>query len=222
VSRGLKDDDAMVYVDLTLVAPLARTQPLMRSPDGATQFIDAARARFEAAVGSELQRSLAGDLANTLPNDMLVKVDRASMAHHVEARVPFLDHRLVEFGVGLPEKYTLGMNGKRVLRTLFARRFGTQLANRKKMGFGVPVEKWLRGPFDAACERIFDRRRLDRYGVLSSDALSDGRFREWVATDPIVLWHAFALAAWCEATLGEGPDALRELLTGVRRHRQAS
>ena len=69
-----------------------------------------------------------------------------------------------------------------------------------------------RGPFDGACERLFERSRLERYGILSPAELSDGRFREWVRTDPMILWHVFALAAWCETNLGEGPGALRELL----------
>ena len=76
----------------------------------------------------------------------------------------------------------------------------------------MPVEKWLRGPLDQACARMFDRGRLDRFGILSSDALSGGRHREWVSRDPMVLWHAVALASWCEANLGAGPDSLRELL----------
>jgi hypothetical protein len=125
---------------------------------------------------------------------------------------------VVELGVGLPERFTLGWNGKRVLRTLHERRFGKQLARRKKMGFGVPVERWLKGPFDGACERLFEKRRLDRYGVLSSEALSGGRFREWLATDPLVIWYAFALASWCEVNLGDGREGLRELVEGgVRR-----
>jgi hypothetical protein len=59
---------------------------------------------------------------------------------------------------------------------------------------------------------LFERGRLDRYGVLSSSELADGGFRTWLATDPMVVWHAFALAAWCEANLGGGPGALRDLL----------
>lgn len=212
LSRGLSGSDAEVYAQLSQIAPLARTEPLMVRPASTRAYIEIARERFAGSSGTELQRTLACDLANALCNDMLVKVDRASMAHHLEARVPFLDHRLVEFGVGLPERYTLGSSGKRVLRTLHERRFGSALANRKKMGFGVPVEKWLRGPFDRACERLFDRARLERYGILSSHALGGGRFREWVRTDPQVVWHAFALAAWCEVTLGDGPEGLREML----------
>jgi asparagine synthase (glutamine-hydrolysing) len=216
LSRGLAGSDAHVYAQLTQVAPLARTAPLMRVPSDPQQFEREAWARFADSSGTELQRSLTTDLGSVLPNDMLVKVDRASMACHLEARVPFLDHRVVEFGVGLPEDFTLGGRkwaGKRVLRTLHERRFGPELAHRKKQGFGVPVEKWLRGPFDAACEHLFDRRRLDEYGILSSTELGGGGFRRWLRTDPIVVWHAFALAAWCEANLGAGPKALRELLS---------
>ena len=188
----------------------------MRRPgSSANQFIDAARQRFAAGTGNELQRMLRSDLANVITNDMLVKVDRASMAHHLEARVPFLDHRLVEYGVGLPQRFTLGSSGKVVLRELHERRFGPRLARRKKMGFGVPVEKWLRGPLDKACERLFDRQRLDRVGILSSDALSGGRHREWVRRDPQIVWHAFALASWCEANLGDGPASLREVLSSL-------
>jgi asparagine synthase (glutamine-hydrolysing) len=149
---------------------------------------------------------------------MLVKVDRASMACSLEVRVPFLDHRVVEFGLGLPESFTLGpsnepFRGKRVLRALHRRRFGDELADRKKQGFSVPVLKWLRGPLNEACEHLFRRSRLDRFGLLSSDELSDGRFRRWLnGEQPLVAWYAFALAAWCEVNLGDGPDSLRELL----------
>lgn len=214
VARGLGGTDAETYAELTQFAPLARSADFVRRPGGADTFAGALRRRFEAAEGTPLQRTLACDLSNTLPNDMLVKVDRASMARHLEARVPFLDHRLVELGVGLPEAYTLGTNGKRVLRALHERRFGKSLARRKKQGFGVPVEAWLRGELDGAASRLFASSRLDRYGVLSSATLGDGRHRRYVASDPIVLWHCFALAAWCEIHLGDGPGKLRELIAG--------
>lgn len=216
LSVGLNGSPGYAYSRLTQVAPLARTAPLMRVVGDPERFLRGAQARFEKARGSELQRTLASDLGSMLCNDMLVKVDRASMACHLEVRVPFLDHRVVEYGVGLPSKYTLGppgrWAGKLVLRALHERRFGKELANRKKHGFGVPVEKWLRGPFHKACERFFERGRLDRFGILSGDELGGGGFRRWLDVDPMVVWNAFALVAWYEANLGDGPDALRELL----------
>jgi asparagine synthase (glutamine-hydrolysing) len=210
-ARGLEGDGAAAYVALTQVASLAKTSSLVSSPADRDRFEGPALARFHAALGTELQKTLACDLANPLPNDMLTKVDRASMAHHLEARVPFLDHRVVELGVGLPAELTLGKNGKRVLRELHERAFGHALAHRKKQGFGVPVEKWLRTSLDAASEKLFDASRLERTGVLSTDALGGG-LREWVRSDPQILWHAFALAAWLEANHGDGPDAVREML----------
>lgn len=210
--RGLVEDDAEAYVALTAFGALARTSKLIRGESHASRYENAAIARFRSALGTTLQRTAAADLGNPLPNDMLTKVDRASMAVSLEARVPFLDHRLVELGVGLPEKYTLGGQGKRVLRAIHEQRFGRQLAQRGKWGFGVPVERWLATSLSRACERLFERKRLDRFGLLQPAELSDGAHRRWVAEDPMLLWHAFALAVWCEATLGEGPDAVRDLL----------
>lgn len=218
VATGLDGDAAQAYVRLSQWAPLARTGALMRTPASAVRFEEQARARFNQARGTELQKYLASDLADLLCNDILVKVDRASMSCGLEARVPFLDHRVVEFGVGLPQAFTAGPRsqgfiGKRVLRALHARRFGPELARRKKQGFSVPMQQWLQGPFSGACERLFDRKRLDHFGVLSPAALSNGRHRRWLhGSTPELIWHAFALAAWCESALGDGPDALRDVI----------
>lgn len=217
VARGLEGSDAWVYAQLTQVASLERTAPLMQRSADPQRFEREAEARFERARGTELQRTLTADLGGVLSNDMLVKVHRASKPHGLDVRVPFLDHRVAEFGLGLPPALTLGeptrrWAGKRVLRRLHERRFGAQLARRKKMGFGVPVEKWLRGPFAPACERLFDRRRLERYGVLSSAELADGGHLRWVGIDPLIVWHSFTLAAWCEVHLGDGARALHELI----------
>lgn len=217
ISRGLGGTDAEVYARLTQVAPLVTTAPLISAGADAARFEREIAERFARASGTELQRSLAGDLSGTLTDDMLVKVDRASMACHLEARVPFLDHRVAEFGVGLPSAFTIGpengrWRGKRVLRRLHERRFGAELAARKKVGFGVPVERWLRGPFQRACEQLFAKERLERHGLLSSAELSNGGYRRWLDAEPQIVWHAFALSAWCEVHLGSGPGGLRSLL----------
>lgn len=211
LARGLVGDDATAYVAVTEFGSLAHTAPLVRRPVLAERFERPAKLRFESTRGSTLQKVLAGDLANPLPNDMLTKVDRASMANHLEARVPFLDHRVVETGVGLPSRFTLGVRGKEVLRTLHERHFGRALANRGKHGFGVPVERWLRESLAPACDRLFERARLDESGVLSSDELSEGGWRRWAERDPQLLWNAFALAVWLE-TRRSGGTSVRETL----------
>jgi asparagine synthase (glutamine-hydrolysing) len=205
---GLDGTDAMGHLALTQVVPLALAAPFMHSPATELAFADLDLERFTRAPGTMLQKTLACDLASPLANDMLTKVDRTTMAMGLEARVPFLDHRLVEAGVGLPSRIS---TGKRVLRALHERRFGAELARRKKKGFRVPVEKWLRGHLAPVCDALFATERLRRFGVLSAEVLGHGRWRDFATTAPQVLWHAFSLAAWCESTLGGGPDALREV-----------
>lgn len=220
--RGLVRGDAEAYVAMTELGTLARTAKMVRGQTDAERFERLAMDRFAAALGTQLQRTSAADLFNPLPNDMLTKVDRASMAASLEARVPFLDHRVVELGLGLPEAFTLGGKGKRVLRTLHERRFGRELAQRGKWGFGVPVERWLTTSLAPACDRLFERSRLERFGILEpAELASSASRRVWLERDPILLWHAFALAAWCEAKLGDGPDALRSIL-GAETLRAAS
>ena len=214
LARGLAGDDTAGYMALTQVASLARTAPMIAHPGGGA-LAHAVAARFADAGGDRLQRTLIADLGNVLPNDMLTKVDRATMARHLEARVPLLDHRIVEAGLGLPRAFTLGRRGKEVMRHLFARRFGVELARRRKQGFGVPVERWLRGVLEPACARLFERRRLERHGVLSP-TLADGGHRAWLAEHPYLVWHALALAAWCELVLGDGPAAIHDIFARGR------
>lgn len=209
LQRGLEADPAGAWVALTQVATLERSAPLVERPTSGEHFLEAGRRQFERALGNELQRTLACDLGSPLANDMLTKVDRATMAVSLEARVPFLDHRIAELGVGLPADFTLE-GGKRVLRELHRRRFGAVLAGRPKRGFGVPVEAWLSGKLGPAVDRLFEKRRLERFGLLSASALAEGRWRDRLAQDGYLLWHALALAVWCETTLGDGPEAVHE------------
>jgi asparagine synthase (glutamine-hydrolysing) len=107
-----------------------------------------------------------------LPDDILNKVDRMSMAHSLEVRPPFLDHRIVEFAATLPPSLKMqGSRQKIVLKQLMNRRLPEMILRRKKVGFDIPAHEWLRGPLrdlllDAMQEGLAENKALFRPGMI--------------------------------------------------------
>jgi asparagine synthase (glutamine-hydrolysing) len=139
------------------------------------------------------------DLFTYLPEDILTKVDRASMRVSLETRCPLLDHRVIEFALGLPLalKWRRGET-KWILRRLLERRVPRELFDRPKMGFGVPVGRWLRGALRDRVGRIFgDSSHLEGVGV--DAAVARDVWREFLAGREELssqVWNLFALASW--------------------------
>ncbi|MBD0318841.1 MAG: asparagine synthase (glutamine-hydrolyzing) [Gemmatimonadetes bacterium] len=125
-----------------------------------------ARILDEEGTGSFFHRMLLTDQRTHLVDDQLAKVDRMSMASSLELRTPLLDHRLVEFSWRLPAEMKLrGGEGKWLLRQVLYRHVPRELLDRPKMGFSVPIDRWLRGPLRAWAEELLTPDRLEKGGI---------------------------------------------------------
>jgi asparagine synthase (glutamine-hydrolysing) len=171
-----------------------------------TALTDPAR-RCELDDFVQLMMSL--DLVSYLPDDILVKVDRAAMGVSLETRIPMLDHRVVEFAWSLPQEFKLREGQtKWILRQVLYRYVPRELIERPKMGFGIPLDSWLRGPLRSWAESLLEEARLRREGFFDpvlvrtkwQEHLNGGH--DW----QYLLWDVLVFQAWLEASAVAAAD----------------
>ena len=148
---------------------------------------------------SSFERAMLIDTLTYLPGDLLTKVDRASMAVSLEVRVPFLHPDVFDFAWGLSHDHRVrGGRGKWVLRELLRRSLPDSLVDRPKMGFGIPVGEWLRGPLHKWAEELLDPMLVREQGLLDPGRVEERwrAHRDGVADLTFQVWSLLMFQAW--------------------------
>ncbi|MGQ0677901.1 MAG: asparagine synthetase B family protein [Rhodospirillales bacterium] len=175
------------------------TDPSALVPSGKEGFTPVWDDALEHALPELVLRCQYVDAATYLPDDILVKLDRAAMAASLEGRVPLLDYRVVEYAWSLPLQARLVHGqGKRLLRRVLARYVPEAMFERPKMGFGVPIGQWLRGPLRDWAAGLLDPKRMHADGLIDSKPVQaawddhQAARRDWQSP----LWTVLMFQAW--------------------------
>ncbi|MFP5080830.1 asparagine synthase (glutamine-hydrolyzing) [Pedobacter sp. JCM 36344] len=148
---------------------------------------------------SFIEKMMYADAKNYLPDDILVKVDRASMANSLETRVPFLDHRVVEFAWNLPMNLKIkDGKGKWILREVLYRHVPKELIERPKMGFGIPLDNWLRGPLKEWATDLLSEDSLNKHQFLNTQNVQK-KLKEHISGKrnwQHLLWDVLMFQSW--------------------------
>jgi len=158
--------------------------------------------KTELSMFNNYQKMMILDLINYLPNNILVKVDRASMASSLETRVPFLDHELIEYVWKIPHGLKLkNGKGKWILRQVLNKYVPKNLTERPKMGFGIPLANWLRGPLKDWAENLLDEKRLTQESFFNPKLIRE-KWNEHLSNKKnwqYDLWNILMFQAWIES-----------------------
>jgi asparagine synthase (glutamine-hydrolysing) len=203
-ARRLSLDPALRYADVFGYRDAAGSRSLL-CPD----LRERTRARPEHALIRDLHRRAGGDeitrlqwidIETYLPDDILVKTDRMSMAHSLEVRVPLLDHRVIEYALSLPSAWRLG---KRILKKAAGSLIPPDLLHRPKMGFGVPLKHWFRGDWSTYARDLLLGRRSRERGLLDPAAVEAllGGHAAGRANATNDIYALVVLEEWCRERL---------------------
>lgn len=190
VAQGGKCSDYRIFRLLGMVPDPSRTY-----------FYNFANLRSDI---DEISKSLAMEYQTNMMDDMLTKVDRATMSVSLEGREPFLDHRIIEYAARLPLAYKYG-NGirKKMLKTIVHKYVPESLMDRPKKGFGVPVKKWLREDLSQLLDHYLDRKRLDDHGLFDAKYvayLKDRYMKD--GSEYGMVWSILVFQMWYQRWMG--------------------
>jgi asparagine synthase (glutamine-hydrolysing) len=195
-----------------IFSPAARAQLTGRRHE--FDPVDLYRERFAETDGAELLARLQDvDLGIYLVDDLLVKTDRASMAHSLEARVPYLDPAVASFALALPRRHRVnGLRKKVLLRKAVAPLVPERIVRGKKRGFSIPAAAWLRGELEPFARDTLSAETVHRQGYFSAEAVRRLIDRHVAGEEDLSrqLWGVLAFTLWHERHVEREPQALRE------------
>ncbi|MEM7171881.1 MAG: asparagine synthase (glutamine-hydrolyzing) [Pseudomonadota bacterium] len=167
------------------------------APDTRNEIFDCRKSGFD-QVENEIAQLMYLDTVSYLPDLILTKVDRASMAWGLEARVPLLDHRVVEFAWRLPMRRKAGENSKQILREVLYKYVPPHLIDRPKTGFGAPLESWLLGPLRDWAEDLLSAEKLRDAGIFDPDR-TRAKWQSFLSgrtSENAFLWNVLVFQDW--------------------------
>jgi len=149
-------------------------------------------------VRDRLSMALAIDYNLYLQNDIMTKVDRATMSVALEGREPLLDHRILEFAARLPSEYKYGSTQKRILKEIVHRYIPREMMDRPKAGFSIPLESWLRGELSYLLEEYFEKNLIIQSGLFNPEyAIALKRaFLAGRRVNPLIIWKILQYQIW--------------------------
>ena len=185
-----------------IFSPEARAELLGARRDGVRDPLDVYRARYAETEGAEpLARLQDVDIGIYLPDDLLTKTDRASMAHSLEARVPFLDTELADFALALPRRMRVrGFQKKRLLRKAVAPLVPREIYRGRKRGFSIPAAAWLRGELEPFAREVLSPDTVRRQGFFDPGAVTRVLDRHVAGREDLSrqLWGLMSFSLWHE------------------------
>jgi asparagine synthase (glutamine-hydrolysing) len=190
-------DEIDFYTSYLSIVPSRLLGKIIKSNEAVPQ-------RFDSKHNSSFEeRMMLWDLKNYLPENLLTKVDRASMATSIEAREPFLDHRLVEFVFSLPQSLRLSRkSSKYLLKEVLFRYIPSSYFERKKMGFSIPLFTWFSQRLDKDFEEVFSEQNLKNIDVLNKNVIVEEyrkykKFKEnGKEYNMLLMWHIYVFVKW--------------------------
>lgn len=193
-------DDGRTSIDQVLTRWNPKSTAKLVGKDKATRYAEVDRCWAGSSQEAEFRRLMLVDLMCYMPEDVLAKVDRATMTVSLESRAPLLDHRILEFSLQVPN-YLL--TNKHLLRTLAYRHVPREILDRPKQGFSVPVGKWLRKEMVPLAKEAFRSSALERVGITNSEYVNKvlDEHISGAENHDIRLWTVLVLSLWGEANL---------------------